>query len=42
MVDFESYFQYADKVARLGDVKPSPYDDDEYVVRIITLGCKMS
>ena len=29
MIDFLSYFQYADKVARLGDLKPSSDDDDE-------------
>lgn len=29
MVDFASYFQYADKVARLGDIKPSSGEDDE-------------
>ncbi|KAA6410582.1 MAG: hypothetical protein FRX48_06004 [Lasallia pustulata] len=29
MIDFLSYFQYADKVARLGDLKPTSDDDDE-------------
>lgn len=36
MVDFQSYFQYADKVARLGDLKPAGDEDDEYVIRFIT------
>lgn len=36
MVDFQSYFQYADKVARLGDLKPSADEDDEYVIRMET------
>lgn len=29
MVDFQSYFQYADKVGRLGDLKPSGTEDNE-------------
>lgn len=35
MIDFLSYFQYADKVARLGDLKPTSDDDDEYVSRFL-------
>jgi len=29
MVDFASYFQYADRVARLGDLKPAPGENVE-------------
>lgn len=28
MIDFLSYFQYADKIGRLGDLKPSGEDDE--------------
>ena len=42
MVDFISYLQYAEKVARLGDLKPSGDDDDEYVVALVTTYCQMS